>query len=82
MARITTKKPVIFEATTEDGGKGLLIDGTLIMGHDAGDLLRLLEQVFMGVGNPPTIDGELYDLAHAYLNEAEARARYAEMRRW
>ena len=77
MARITSKKQLeIFECETDGGGVGLLIDGVLFMGYGAGDLERLLAQVFIGAyDKPPLIDGDLYDLAHTYLDEASARER-------
>lgn len=68
MAKVTSKKQLdIYEIATDDGGIGLKFgDGPVHMGYDGSDLMRLLSHMFPGEGGE--LDGDLYDLAQAYLN--------------
>ena len=72
MEQVTSKKQVdIYECRTDDGGVGLRFgDGPIHMGYDAGDLMRLLSHIFPGEGDE--LDGDLYDLAHVYLDGGAA----------
>ena len=73
MARITSKRQLeIFECRTDDGGVGLKFGehGPLFMGYDESGLMCLLEHVIPGLGGE--LDGDLYDLAQAYLDGEEA----------
>ena len=90
MARVTSRRQLeIYECKTDDGGVGLKFgDGPLFMGYDGADLMRLLGEIFIDHGNAggieyddDPIDGDLYDLAHTYLDEAKANERMDYLRR-
>lgn len=91
MASVTSKRQLeIYECKTDDGGTGLQFgDGPLFMGYDAGDLMRLLGEIFIDHGNAggieyddEPVDGDLLELAEQYLDQSKAEARRETLREW
>lgn len=84
MAKVTSKKQLeIYECHTDDGGVGIMLDGVLHMGYDAGDLMRLLREVIPGPEHDDRpLDGDLLAVAELYLDEERARERMDEVASW